>query len=404
MRRRTYSNNDSYYEDTAGIQHRFSLRNTPITNFCVTASSMTIKGINVSKNNIKNIVFGESYRNINALNTNFLRNLPQLISVDLSVFTNVASIGTDFMIAATQLTSVDLSPFANVVSIGSSFLSACGITSIDLSPFANVTSIGSYLLFGCLGLISVDLSPLISVTSIQTDLIFNSDNILLLNIGNIPATVFAHNDRVCSTDNILAPSYVTGITVTGVDAAAFIQRFPNRNIDPYRNLINATTYAYELYPAGGTVTGGTPSGSYPAGATITLPASATRSGYTFAGFVSGAFPGVTYGLGDTFVMPAGNLTVNAVWTANNPLTIYVQNTSLLFFAFVSVAPYPGSFRWEDANTYTIAPGDTIPISNDKDGGEFIAGSSYTIYWKLEDNTNGTVFISDMQDGSNYQVG
>jgi hypothetical protein len=74
----------------------------------------------------------------------------------------------------------------------------------------------------------------------------------------------------------------------------------------------ARTLTYD--PNGGSLSGGTAAGDYHTGTVITLPASAVRSGYTFAGFVSGAFPGVTYGLGDTFVMPASNLTVTAVWT------------------------------------------------------------------------------------------
>lgn len=119
--------------------------------------------------------------------------------------------------------------------------------------------------------------------------------------------------------DILSAGTLIGTILTDADGTGSMEMtipITNTGLDNYTlalDVLPVNTLTYD--PAGGTLSGGTAAGDYYAGMIITLPASATKSGYTFAGFVSGAFPGITYGLGDTFTMPAGNLTVSAVWTA-----------------------------------------------------------------------------------------
>jgi len=86
---------------------------------------------------------------------------------------------------------------------------------------------------------------------------------------------------------------------------------------------NWTAGGYSLtYNAnGGELTGGTPEGSIAYGTMVTLPTSATKTGYTFTGFtLSGATSG-SYGTGVTFTMPAGAVTATANWT---PITYTIE--------------------------------------------------------------------------------
>jgi uncharacterized repeat protein (TIGR02543 family) len=78
----------------------------------------------------------------------------------------------------------------------------------------------------------------------------------------------------------------------------------------------ANSYAYTLSNGGGgTFSGGTATGSIAYGATVTLPASGTRSGYALTNFtLSGALTGA-YSKGDAFAMPAGAVTATANWAA-----------------------------------------------------------------------------------------
>lgn len=134
----------------------------------------------------------------------------------------------------------------------------------------------------------------------------------LANVAPLPA-----NREV----SILSAGVLLGVMTTdanGIGSMEMVIPIVNTGLDNYTMALEvdispAHTLTYD--PNGGTLSGGTAGGNYYAGAAITLPTSAVKSGYTFAGFVSGAFPGVTYRLGDTFVMPASNLTVTAIWTA-----------------------------------------------------------------------------------------
>ena len=71
---------------------------------------------------------------------------------------------------------------------------------------------------------------------------------------------------------------------------------------------------YTINADGGELTGGTESGLVDKGDEITLPTSATRAGYTFAGFTSNAWAG-TKNLGETFIL-TGDTEITATWIKN----------------------------------------------------------------------------------------
>ena len=71
---------------------------------------------------------------------------------------------------------------------------------------------------------------------------------------------------------------------------------------------------YSVDSDNGTLTGGTAVGTTDEGAQITLPTTATRAGYTFAGFTSSAWTG-TRKLGETFIL-TGDTEITANWTKN----------------------------------------------------------------------------------------
>ena len=71
---------------------------------------------------------------------------------------------------------------------------------------------------------------------------------------------------------------------------------------------------YSVDSDNGALTGGTAFGTTDEGAQITLPTTATREGYTFAGFTSSAWID-TKGLGETFTL-TGDTEITATWTKN----------------------------------------------------------------------------------------
>lgn len=183
---------DSYWTDNYNNVHHFNSYNTPIENFYGWRDkNIIINGETVNKDNVKEIYFGGSYRNVTSIGDYFLYSFDQtsvinlsglsnvtsvgdyflgyawsITSMDLSVF-NLNSIGKYFMSGAKLLTSINLSGLSNVTTIGNYFLEWCeNLISIDLSPLSNVTNIGNYFLYFCHRLESIDLSPLSNVTSI----------------------------------------------------------------------------------------------------------------------------------------------------------------------------------------------------------------------------------------------
>ncbi len=68
----------SYWIDTNGTYHPFSLADTPIENFynyqSAPSTSIIINGVSVLKNTIREIVFGDDYAGITSISHNFIAN------------------------------------------------------------------------------------------------------------------------------------------------------------------------------------------------------------------------------------------------------------------------------------------------------------------------------------------
>jgi hypothetical protein len=167
-----YVPTSSYYIGTNNVMYPFELDNTPIANFYANSNataSITINGVSVVKNTIKEICFGDSYKSVTELSDYFCYYITSLQFINLSSLTNVTSIKSRFLYNCPLLQSLDLSPFSNVTTIESYFLDDCsGLQSLDLSPFSNVTTINGSFLSGCSGLQSIDLSGLSNVTTIYS--------------------------------------------------------------------------------------------------------------------------------------------------------------------------------------------------------------------------------------------
>ena len=186
----------------------FDLDNTPLSNLSTSGNattSITINGQSVVKNTIKEIYFGDSYKEVTSIGNNFIRFCSNLTSVDLSPLSNVTSIGIYFLADCRSLPSVDLSPLSNVTSIGIYFLSYCtSLPSVDLSPLSNLTSIGYSFLSYCTSLPSVDLSPLSNLTSIGDFFLYYCTNLTSVDLSGLTnlaiiGTYFLHSCAILTT-------------------------------------------------------------------------------------------------------------------------------------------------------------------------------------------------------------
>lgn len=111
----------SYLIKTDNTVINFELDNTPIANFTGTGTAITVNGVSVTKSDIKEIIFGDSYANVTSIGDYFLYNWASLTSVDISVFANVTSIGA-LLSFCTSLTSLMVgSLLATKISISGSF-------------------------------------------------------------------------------------------------------------------------------------------------------------------------------------------------------------------------------------------------------------------------------------------
>lgn len=113
----------SYLIKTDDTRIDFKLDNTPINNFLSTGSSssyITVNGQSITKDSVREIVFGDSYKNYTSLGNSFLRNFSELISADFSIF-KLTSVGNYFLSTNVKLASINIPNF-NLISAGTNFL------------------------------------------------------------------------------------------------------------------------------------------------------------------------------------------------------------------------------------------------------------------------------------------
>jgi hypothetical protein len=155
---------DSYYIGTDGVPHYFSKDNTPLSNFCVTGTSVSINGATIEKSGIAEIYFGDSYNDEALLPERFLYQYTNLVSVTLP---------------------------GGLTSIGSSVLGYCPALTSLVIP-SGVTSIGVYLCQHCSALASVRLPD--TLTSLGAAMFPSCPQLATLYCNNIDASVGVSND------------------------------------------------------------------------------------------------------------------------------------------------------------------------------------------------------------------
>ena len=98
---------------------------------------------------------------------NFLCDLSEIKSIDISPLANVTRIERYFLAYCTSLTTMDASPLRHVTTVGDGFMNGCtNLTSIDISGFTEITAIGDFFISGCKSLEAIDLGSLSNVRTI----------------------------------------------------------------------------------------------------------------------------------------------------------------------------------------------------------------------------------------------
>lgn len=118
----------SYVVDNQGIYHNFEMENTPIENFLeenITnngyGNEVSINGINIHKNNIVEIHFGESYNAITTIGNFFVHYFLNLQRVNFRGLKNVTTVGKSFL-EGSPIATFDIAQLPNLRSVGYRFM------------------------------------------------------------------------------------------------------------------------------------------------------------------------------------------------------------------------------------------------------------------------------------------
>lgn len=106
----------SYWISTSGVKSYFDLDNTPINNFCITTSTLTINGVTATKSTVKELNFGDSYNNITSVSNYFLWQFTSLEKINFRGLLGLKTAGVAFLSANHVLTTLDLSPLVSITS------------------------------------------------------------------------------------------------------------------------------------------------------------------------------------------------------------------------------------------------------------------------------------------------
>ena len=201
-------------------------------------------------------------------------NISKITTVGYSFFSDFNYYGA--------LTSLPVGSFniSNITTAGDDFFSNFNyfgaLTSLPAGSFniSNITTIGDYFFDGF---------------NFNGKLTKSNTGIPIKNVSSNPVDFQYWNGSSSDTD-----------TVNSGDTFEFYA------VNAWNYTINADS---------GNLTGGTESGLVDKGDEITLPTTATREGYTFAGFTSSAWTG-TKNLGETFTL-TGDTEVTATWIKNS---------------------------------------------------------------------------------------
>lgn len=111
----------SYWVSTGGVKSYFDYENTPIANFQNSGpntSSITINGVAVVKNTVKELNFGDSYNFVGNVSNYFIYAFTYLEKINFRGLLGLSTIGAVFFSTNYVLTTLDLSPLVSITSFG----------------------------------------------------------------------------------------------------------------------------------------------------------------------------------------------------------------------------------------------------------------------------------------------
>ncbi|HMM02740.1 MULTISPECIES: leucine-rich repeat protein [unclassified Dysgonomonas] len=232
----------------------------------VASTSITVGSHTFTKYSVKEvcIVDGSLLVN-NTIPGNFCREFSALTS--LTIPGTVTAIGEAFLLKCTSFNQPLALP-NGLLSIGSNFLDNCTAFNSDIVLPEGLKTVDTYFMYTCKSFARPLTLP-DSLTSVGGLFMYGADAFTgPLNIGRLAPSVFSLSPTgyTLCTGNANAVAYTSGISVLGNDSNAFRARFPNRDANPFRNLL-----PYGIVPIPNRLNFSSPAGSQSVKLTSTLP-------------------------------------------------------------------------------------------------------------------------------------
>ena len=164
------SNLIRYNENTYLLQDNIDLNlfcdsGTTLSGPFLLKNGNTITDLDKSK--ITNLTLGSISPSITAIDSYFLYDCTNLVSLSLPDESNINQIGEHFL-QNSSIESINLKAFGSVTSIGKYFLSGCeDLKALDLSQLSKLTAFTEDFAFACKGLTSVTFPSTCAATSIE---------------------------------------------------------------------------------------------------------------------------------------------------------------------------------------------------------------------------------------------
>ncbi len=178
-----------YTDEAGGGRLRFYSHDAPLANFSTTSSSGTstivVRGITITKSNVKEIFFGSSYDGTTALPNNFLRGFTSLISSPLKSSWRPTALPDYLMASCSSITQIIFPSEWAIIAIGSYVFSSCSkAEQIILPQEWTVGNIGSHFLYACSSLGSLIFPDTWPITVLGGFFLALDVNLMNLYMGN----------------------------------------------------------------------------------------------------------------------------------------------------------------------------------------------------------------------------